>query len=190
MNWFVLLLTSQKIHRKHGAMCSSGEFFLSTVGFAEGRFSSFCFCQKRLKRGILFKSIKTIFDFFAIHITQRKVIGIKVWPFFNIFLLFLDVPMPYNLAFTPSVTEDYLAVVSWAVPGDFRVSHYRIMTSGVGSFDFIYRANSTSPTSVTVYLNRGAYYHELFVYSYEDNICGSPSGYLPPGIILVAYSTS
>ena len=106
----------------------------------------------------------------------------------NIFL-FSDVPVPYNLTFTPSITEDHVAVVSWAVPGDFRLSHYRIIMTGPASFDFIYRANSTSPTSVTVYLNRGAYYHELRVYSYEDNLCGSPSGYFQPGFLYLFYST-
>ena len=67
---------------------------------------------------------------------------------------------------------DYVATVSWTVPGAFRVSYYRIRLTGPTSFEYIYAANSTSPTSVTVTLNQGSYYEYLTVSAHENTVCG------------------
>ena len=94
-NWVVKELVCSvikqvlKTHREPGTICFSGESSWRIASFAEGRFSGFCFCQKHLKRGILFKIMKTIYGFFVIHVTKRKVINIKIWLFIkSIFFYF------------------------------------------------------------------------------------------------------
>ena len=89
-------------------------------------------------------------------------------------IYFQDAPVPSNVTFTISDEADY--VVSWLIPGDFRVSYYRILMYKYEQDDdpltYIYHANSTSQTAVTINLLPGTAYYSLKVVAHEKTFCG------------------
>ena len=92
-----------------------------------------------------------------------------------IIIYFQDAPVPCYVTFTVSDEADH--VVSWLIPGDFRVSYYRILMykyeqDDDPSFTYIYHANSTSQTAVTINLLPGTYFYSLKVVAHEKTICG------------------
>ena len=82
--------------------------------------------------------------------------------------------VPVNITF--EVEEDEReATVSWAMQGEFRVSHYYIRLTGPTGKEYTYYTDHTGPTNYKVPLVPGSYYSDVLMYCNVQTECGYDS---------------